>query len=105
MSQAAAGGFGGEAGAKLAVGGDSAGDEDAGDVLRLGGGEGLLHQVADDCVLKAGDEIERGLRAEGESFFAGLRRTEVGEHAADAGFGFGAQAVQLDVAQDGGLDS
>ena len=70
--KAAAGGFGGEAGAKLAVGGHSAGDEDADGAEGFGGGEGFLHQVADHGVLEAGDEVEGLLRAEGEGFFAGL---------------------------------
>ncbi len=98
-------GFGREAGAKLAVGSHSAGDEDAPGAERFGGGEGFLHQVADDRVLKAGNEIERVLRTEGESFFAGLRWPEVGEHAIDAGFCFGSKAVEFDVAQHGSFDS
>ena len=62
--------------AEFAVGGHSAGDENARGAQRFGRGEGLLHQVADHRVLKAGDEVEGGLRAEGESFFRGLRRAE-----------------------------
>ena len=56
--------FRGEAGAELAVGGNSASDEDAGGTERFLGGEGFLEQVADDGMLKAGDEIE-GLWIEG----------------------------------------
>ena len=103
--QAATRSFGGKACAKLAVGGHPAGDEDTRGANRFGSGKGLLHQVADDRVLKTGNEIERGLRAEGQRFFASLRRAEVGKHATDAGLCFGTQAVQFDVAQHGGLDS
>ncbi len=60
-SQAATGGFFGEARAKFAVGGNSAGDENTAGSERLGCGEGLLEQVADDSVLKAGDQVERRL--------------------------------------------
>src|SRR5579863_7033028 len=105
MTPVATIGFGGEAGAKLAVGGYSAGDEDAPDAKRFSRSEGLLHQVAYDRVLKTGNEIERGLRAESESFFAGLRRTEVGHHTIDACLCFCAKCMQLDVAEDSGLDS
>jgi hypothetical protein len=56
--------FGGEAGAEFAVGGDSAGDEDAVDGEGFSGGEGLLHEVAYDSVLEAGNKIENLLRAQ-----------------------------------------
>jgi hypothetical protein len=55
--EVAAGGFGGEAGAQFAIGGDSAGDEDAENAERFLSGEGFFHQVADDSVLEAGDEV------------------------------------------------
>jgi hypothetical protein len=58
--------FGGETAAEFAVGGDASGDEDAGDGEGFGGGEGLLHQVADDGVLEAGDEVEGELWTESE---------------------------------------
>ena len=53
-----------EAAAELGVCGDSARDEDGASAERLCGGEGLLEEVADDGVLKAGEEVE-GLRLEG----------------------------------------
>ena len=67
----AAGGFSGEAGAEFAVGGHSAGDEDAADAEGFGGGEGFFHEVADNGVLEAGDEVEGGLGTEGEGLFFG----------------------------------
>jgi hypothetical protein len=100
-------GFGGEAGAEFAVGGDASGDEGCGGAEGFGGGEGLLHQVADDGVLEAGDEVE-GLRvAGGERVFDGgaARGVGAGEERFAAGLGFGAQVVEFDVAEDGGLDS
>jgi hypothetical protein len=133
-AEAEAGGFGGEAGAEFAIGGDAAGDEDAARAKGFGGEEGLLHEVADDGVLKAGDEVE-GLRlhvAEGvfdggptagaASCVGGLPGPErrgtwgtrsfwgaggvgAGEEGVAAGFGFGAEVVELDVAEDGGLDA
>jgi len=135
----AAGGFSGEAGAEFAVGCHSAGDEDAADAEGFGGGEGLLHEVADDRVLEAGDEVEGGLGTEGEGFCFGgggsggcgrnsrsfdsppqrrrpvagdpgslrsLRMTVIcREEAGGAGVGLFAEVVELDVAEDGGLDA
>ena len=60
--------FGGEAGAEFAVGGDAAGDEDSVDGEGFGGGEGFLHEIADDGVLEAGDQVEGLLGAEGQGF-------------------------------------
>ncbi len=105
--EVAASGLGGEAGAQFAIGGDSAGDEDAGGAERFLGGEGLLEQVADDGVLKAGDEVE-GLRVGGcecvfDGGFGGC--VGAGEESFAAGFGFRAEVVEFDVAKDGGLDS
>ena len=106
-AEVASGGFGGEAGTKLAVGGNSAGYEDAGGAEGFLGSEGFLHQVADDGALETGDEVE-GLRvAGGESGFDGGVGRGIGssEERLPASFGFGAEIVELDVAENGGLDS
>ena len=124
-------GFGGEALAELAVGGYAAGDEDAARAGGFGGGKGLLEEVADHGVLKAGHEIEDLLGTESEGFVVGLwgrewfacsgipgpsaaadERTEGTrprrlwrEESGGAGMGLGAEAVEFDVAEDGGFDS
>ena len=77
---------------------------------RLGRGEGLLHQVADHGVLEAGDEVERLLRQRARaSSMSGLAAGGRGPVTASAGdgaaLGFGAEVVELDVAENGGLDS
>jgi len=96
-----------EAGTKLAVGGDSAGDEDAGGAEGFGGGEGLLDEVADNGVLEAGDEVEGLGIALGERVFYGWLRGSIGtdEEGLAAGLSLRAEVVKLDVAQDGGLDT
>lgn len=103
----AARGLCGEAGAEFAIGGDTSGDEDAADAEGLLGGEGFLEQVADDGVLEAGDEVE-GLRVGvGEGLFDGGFGGGVGasEEGFAAGFCFGAEVVELDIAENGGFDS
>ena len=105
--EVAAGGLGGEAGAQFAIGGNSSGDEDAGDTEGFLGGEGLLQQIADDGVLKAGDEIE-GLRvAGGKCLFEGGSGESVGtgKEGFAAGLGFRAEVVELNVAENGRFDS
>jgi hypothetical protein len=65
-------------------------------------------QVADDGVLKAGDQVESLRIAEWRGRLRWLGRLggrRAGKEGFAAGFGFGAQVVELDVAQDGGLDS
>jgi hypothetical protein len=69
--EVAALGLGGKARAELAVGGDSAGDENSRGADGLLCGEGFLEQVSDDSTLEAGNEVE-GLRiAGGEGGFDG----------------------------------
>ena len=99
----AAGGFGGEAGAEFAIGGDAAGDQDGAGSEGLGGGEGLADEVADYGGLKGGYEVE-GLRvAEGKGF-CWLEVRGVEECGA-AGFDSCGHGVGLDVAEDAGLDA
>src|SRR5271168_345394 len=50
--------FGLKAAAKFAVGGDSTRDDDAMGAKGFGGSEGLALEVADDCVLEGGDQVE-----------------------------------------------
>ena len=103
----ATGGFGGEATTEFAIGGDSTSDEDAGGTERFLSGEGLSDQVTHDGVLEAGDEVER-LRVAGcerglESGFG--RSVGAGVERFAAGLGLGAEVMELDVAENGGLDS
>ena len=99
--------LGGEAGAELGVGGDTAGDEDGAGAEAPGGGEGLLEEVSDDGVLEAGEEVEGlGLeRAVGDqsddSFGGGFEVVEDGA----AGFDDRRHGVGLGVAEDGGLNA
>lgn len=104
---AAACGFGGEAAAQLAVGGHAAGNQDAGDTKCLGCCEGFFEQVANYGVLKAGNQVERGGVTGGQGLLeCGLwGRVGSGEESFAAGFGLGAQVVQLNVAQHGSLDA
>src|ERR1700746_3607584 len=56
--EAAAVGFGLKAAAKLGVGGDPTGDDNAVGAEGFGRGEGLALEVADYGVLEGGDEVE-----------------------------------------------
>ena len=67
-------GLGGKTLAQLSVGRYAASDQNTGGVEGLGCCECLLHQVADDRVLKAGDEVEGGLGAQFQGCFLCLRR-------------------------------
>ena len=105
--EVAASGLRGEACAQLAIGGHSAGDQDAGGAERFLCREGFAEQIADDGVLKACDQVE-GLRVGGgESVFNGGLggRVGAGEEGFATGFGFRAQVVKFDIAKDRGLDA
>ena len=90
----------GEAGAQFAVGGHSAGDEDAVRAEARRRRRSCV-RVADDGVLEAGDEVE-GLRvAEREGFV----RASSAAASASRRAAMEAHVVDLDVAEDGGLDA
>ena len=80
MRNAAARSLGGKSLAQFAVCRHAPGDQNALRIQRLSRGEGLLHQVADHGVLKAGDEIERRLRTQRQCFFLCLRRPAGSQH-------------------------
>jgi len=106
-AEVAARGLDREAGAEFAIGGYAPGDQNAPCVESFGGGKGLLHQVANYRVLKAGDQVER-LRVAGcQSGFDSWVRGGVmaGKKRIPAGFGFGTKVMQFNVAQHGRLDS
>jgi len=105
------GGFGREAAAEFAVGGDASGDEQAFGTIILGCCERGAGEIAGDRGLEAGDEVEGFGVEEGEGRFhrfgvAWLAFGEAG-FAQSGGAGFNARfhAMQLDVAADGGLDA
>jgi poly(A) polymerase len=99
------GAFGSEPLAQFAIGGHASGDQDASGAKLFPRGKGLLQQIANHGMLKAGDEVERRLRAKRESCLASLRRAEIGDHARRTGCGFLAHAVQFNVAQHRRLDA
>ena len=98
-------GFGLEAAAKLAVGGDSPGDDNAVRAKGFGSGKCLALEVADDGVLEGGDQVEGLLVAE---FYDGFglwgERGVVGKGGATA-FDTVAHMVGFDVAEDSGFDA
>ena len=103
--ETAAVGLGLEAAAKLAVGGDSAGDDDAAGAEGFGCGEGLALEVADYGVLEGGDEVEGLLVAEfcyGGGFGGD---GGIGGESGATGFDALAEMVSFDVTQDCGLDA
>lgn len=105
--EVAASGFSSEARTQFPVGGDPAGDEDAGGAEGFLCGEGFAEQVTDDGVLKAGDEVESLRIGCGESILNGGfgRSIGAGEEGFATGFSLGAQVVKLDVAKDCSFDS
>ncbi len=105
--QVAASSFRGEAHAQFAIGSHSAGDQDTSGAESFLRREGLAQQVADDGVLKAGDQVESLRVGSGESILNGGfgGRVGTGEECFAAGFGFRAQVVQFDIAKDRGLDA
>jgi hypothetical protein len=105
--EVAASSFCSEACAQLAIGGDSAGDEDPRGAKRFLCSKGLADQIANDCMLKACYQVEGLWIGHGESIFnCGLcRRVRTGEQGFAAGFRFGTQVVKLDVAKDCRLDA
>ena len=92
-----------ERGAELRVGGDAAGDEDAGGVELLGGEHGAIDEIADDGVLELANESERLRRAEREQLiefaFAAFKGVLAGK---DFGAVF---AVFAQMVEHGGLDA
>ena len=107
----AAGGFGGEAAAKLGVSGDSSADEQAAGAEVLDGQECGAGEIVRDGGLEAGDQVE-GFGVEmgegsGEGF--GIGRLGVDEVRDTEGVGTGFDAVvhsvEFGVAADGRLDA
>ena len=100
-------GLGGEAAAQFAIGSDAPSNQYFCYSEGLGCGEGFAQQIADDGVLEAGDEVERGGVAVREGLVEGRPgwRSRTGKESVAPGFSFGAQVVKLDVAQHRGLDA
>src|SRR6185437_11706191 len=94
-----------EAFAQFAIGGNAAGYEDAAGAELFMRGEGFSEQIPNNGVLKAGNEVQGRLRAKREGSFARFWRVQVAQHARGARGGFFAHTVQLNVAQNGCLDS
>ena len=105
--QVAASRFRGEARAQLAIGGHSAGDQDTSGAEGFLCRKGLAQQVADDGVLKAGDQVESLRVGSGEGILNGGfgGRVGTGEECFATGFGFRAQVMQFDIAKDCGFDA
>ncbi len=105
--QVAASSFSGEACAQFTVGGDAPSDEDAISAEGFLCIEGLAEQVADDGVLKAGDQVESLRVGCGQCILDGWfgRSIGAGEEGFATSFSLGAQVVEFDVAKDGCFDA
>ena len=102
--QAAAVGFSLEAAAEFAVGGDSAGDDDAAGAKGFSGGERLALQVADDGVLEGGDEVQGLLVAEFDDGFGSGREAWISSQGGAAGLYAVTEMMGFDETKDRGLD-
>src|ERR1700733_4132748 len=98
-------GFGLKPAAQLAVGRDSARDDDAVGAERFGRRKGLAQQVADHRVLERGEEVKRLPIAKRYCGWGFRRKRRIGGQSDASGLDALARGMRLDVPEDSGLDA